>query len=315
MIPITHDIPSDSSQTQSFMSDPLPYLAHLASTLMFATAGQMYAHYSKRFSALWMNAWKAAVSLGGSLIVVALLYGFRSLPWAALLSITVSGIMGLLVADLFILRSFARIGPARTLVFYGFHPLLTGVGSYFLFAQEFNFSKLIALVFFLGCLFTFSLERYRESGRWELSGILGALLGVSLDAFGVLLSRHAFEAAPLMEPIEGHLYRCFGAGIGFFLLSLWKPYGFTRHFRELSQSARFWIVFGSFLGTFVSLWLALYAVQRAHLATLSAISISGPMFAALLESILHRKRPSKYLLISLLCFCAGAFTLYFLGDT
>lgn len=297
------------------MSNIFPYLAHLASTLMFATASQMYAHYSKRFSPLWMNSWKAAVSLLGSIAVVAMVFGFREHPVASLLTIAASGLVGLFLADLFILKSFARIGPARTLVFYGFHPIITGVGGYVLFNQNFNFAKLIALIFFLGCLFSFSLERYRESGKWEIAGILGAFLGVSLDAIGVLLSRHAFDSAPSMDPIEGHLYRCLGACAGFFIVGRIQPFGFISHFKELKRSFQFLVLFGSFLGTFVSLWLALYAVQRAHLATLSAISITGPMFAALLESFLQKRRPSKYLVISLVFFCLGAFTLYTIGDS
>ncbi len=226
-----------------------------------------------------------------------------------------SGALGLGLGDLFLLEAFTRIGVSRTLILYGFQPLLLGLAGHFVFQQDFEFQRLIAIFFLIGCLLVFSLERYRETKQWELRGLLFALIGVAMDTGGVVITRLAFDQSPTTHPLEGHAIRCTGALLFYLflygLLRLRHPnpsapvIGLLLHFRRLDPRSRALILFGCFAGTYLSLCLYLTAIQIGHLASLSAISITGPMFAALIESVLAKKRPTPWLIGAFVLFIAG----------
>lgn len=273
---------------------------------------------------------KAAVALILlSLTLPILIYfGDSPTPWIAPSSIAtgallLSGFIGLGVGDLFLLDAFIRIGVSRTLMLYGFQPLLLGVGAALMFGQTFESHRLVAIAFLIGCLFVFSVERYRETRTWEFRGLVMAIIGVSMDSAGVLLTRFAFEHSLQTRPLEGHFIRCIGALLAYAAIAavihIRRAYtrsqdrtpviGLLSNFLRFDLKSRGLVLLGCFGGTYLSLCLYLTAIQIGHLASIAAISITGPMFAALLESIIQRRRPSRYLVFAFALFVCGFFIL------
>lgn len=236
-----------------------------------------------------------------------------------------SGALGLGIGDLFLLGAFVRIGVSRTLMLYGFQPLLLGAAGYIFFDQSFDSRRWLAIAFLIGCLLVFSLERYRETKSWELRGLAMAIVGVSMDSGGVLITRLAFEDSPTTHPLEGHFVRCLGALLAYavvaFAIRIYRHrkdprdrrpvIGIVSHFFRFDGKSRALILLGCFGGTYLSLCLYLTAIQTGHLASISAIAITGPMFAALLESVIHKKRPTAYLMVAFLLFLGGFAVLIF----
>ena len=230
-----------------------------------------------------------------------------------------SGALGLGIGDLFLLGAFIRVGVSRTLMLYGFQPLILGAAGFLFFDQTFDSQRWVAIAFLIGCLVIFSLERYRETKSWELPGLAMAIIGVTMDSSGVLITRLAFEDSPSTHPLEGHFVRCIGALLAYMVVALaikvrrrqknphdTRPViGIFSHFLSFDAKSKALILLGCFGGTYLSLCLYLTAIQIGHLASISAIAITGPMFAALLESVIHKRRPTVYLAIAFLLFLGG----------
>ncbi len=312
----------------------LPYLLTLGATLSFSSASLIFARFSRSVSVLWMNATKAFIAMVLLIITLPILFWFQNRlgTWAppsdlATGILLLSGFIGLGIGDLFLLDAFIRIGVSRTLMLYGFQPLVLGLAGAALFDQAFDGRRLIAIVFLIGCLIIFSLEKYRESKSWEIRGLVMAIIGVSMDSAGVLLTRFAFESSPHTQPLEGHLIRCFGALFAYAVIAAFvhsrrivtqtkdntPVIGLFTNFLRFDNSSRALILLGCFAGTYLSLCLYLTAIQIGHLASISAISITGPMFAALLESVINRKKPSRYLGIAFVFFVCGFAILMIFG--
>jgi drug/metabolite transporter (DMT)-like permease len=317
--------------------DLLPYMLTLGATLSFSSASLVFAKFSRSVSVLWMNTAKASVALALLCLTLPLLWAVNgsfalftlgSGTWVPPSEITtyallLSGVIGLGIGDLFLLDAFIRIGVSRTLMLYGFQPLLLGIGAALLFDQSFDLHRLVAIAFLIGCLLVFSIERYRETRSWEFRGLIMATIGVSMDTAGVLLTRFAFEKSPYTQPLEGHLVRCIGALLSYAVIAAFiharrrargstertPVIGLVTNFLRLDLKSRGLLLLGCFGGTYLSLCLYLTAIQIGHLASLAAIAITGPMFAALLESIIQRKRPSRYLVIAFGLFLCGFFVL------
>ncbi|MCB0367146.1 MAG: DMT family transporter [Bdellovibrionales bacterium] len=284
-------------------------LLALLANLCFSSASLVFATFSRRVSPYWMNGFKAALAFCALLISVPFLSGFHETQWSSFAAFFASGLMGLNVGDLFLLSAFARIGAARTLILFGFQPLALGLASLIVFAQPLGSMRLLAIVFLIGCLFLFSWEGKRRHGHWELKGLLFALCGVGMDTFGILLTRWGFDQSPMVTPMEGHLYRCLGAVVGFALMSRFWRLDLLGTFQRLEVRGRWLVVGASLGGTYLSLLLYLWALQIGHLASLSAIAITGPLFAALLESLVHRHKPSRQMWWALLLFVCGFYLL------
>lgn len=282
------------------------YLYALAANLSFAVGVQFFTHYARRISSLWVNCFKAAVAAGLFAATVALQGGFHQIaPWCAALFLF-SGAIGLGLADICLVKSFSLMGPGRTMLIFGFQPLVIGVISYFAFGQAVDARKFLAILFFVVCLFIFSLESFRKHGHWNVKATLYALGGVTLDGLGVLVTRYAFNSSPGIGTTEGNLYRALGALALFWALSRVRPFHFFAKLRELERHSLLWITLGSVAGTYLSLMFYLSAIRYSGaLAAVSGIAITGTIFASAFECLVERKAPSAYLLVSFVFFAGG----------
>ena len=281
------------------------YVYALAANLSFALGSQIFTHYSRKFSSAWMNAAKAGFALIAFGITVHFFIGWRPLEFSFLLPFLFSGIIGLGLGDVFLLKSFSEMGPGRTMILFGFQPLIIGLLSYFVFGQEIDLKKLWAIVFFISCIFTFSFESFRKDRKWQIRGILIAMTGMLLDAIGTIITRYTFDHHPQISSLEGNFYRTFGA-VGFFVLfSYIRPYYFLDNLKKLNFNSKMMVILGAFLGTYLALGFYLKAIQGGHLAIITSISITGTLFASLFECVIHKKWPSIYLF--------AAFGLFFIG--
>jgi drug/metabolite transporter (DMT)-like permease len=281
----------------------------LGANIAFVTASIVYADFSKRMSVIWMNCMKATIAFITLIITIPIFGGWHSLSWFSFTSFFLSGLIGLNIGDLFLLAAFKRIGPARTLILFGFEPLMIGFAAYFLFDQPINPLRFLAMALMLACLFTFSLERYKLEKHWEIKGLMFALIGVTLDVCGVLLTRGAFGASPNVQPIEGHFWRCLGAITGFAIMSRFVAIPLWQGLRQWPAKTQTKIVLASFAGTYVSLLLYLSAIKIGHLASVASVGITGPMFAMFFECLRAKKLPSIYLVTAFLFFSAGFYVL------
>ena len=288
-----------------------PYVLTLLANFSFALGSQFFTHYSKRFSSTWMNTFKAIVATICFLFVVMLSGGFLATSFINISWFFLSGFIALGLGDIFLLSAFTKIGPGRTLLLFGFHPLIVGVISYFKFGQLIDQDKLWAILFFICCLITFSYESFKLKGKWEVLGLVLAFSGMLLDAIGITITRYGFDLNPEITPFEGNFYRCIGALMCYMLVGFFRPFNFRKNLKVLNRKSLSIVTFGAFLGTFLSLAFYLEAIKTAHLASITAISITAVIFSATFECIWEKKLPNKYLVISFVFFAFGMKLLLF----
>ncbi len=285
---------------------PSSLLWALGANLTFSISSVVFTEFSAKHTVLWMNAFKASIATLAFFLTVFIfnLWGHPSLATVGVLSL--SGFLGLLLGDLFLLSSYTQIGPGRCLMLFGFDPIFLGIMALFLFAQPFPLYKILAVFCMVACLFTLSFEKFKEHGHWHWRGLWHGLLAVFLDACGVLLTKQAFEMSPQMSPVEGNLYRGLGAVFGFAMIGIFvRPIELKKNFLKNSPRQRFKVLIGSIAGCYLCLLMYLTAVRSGHLASVSAIGITSPMFASLFECYQKRTWPSAYLLVGFSFFVLG----------
>lgn len=288
------------------------YIFALGANLSFAIGIQFFTHYARNLSSVWVNCFKALVALLLFLVTIYFKGGFNPIEYRYLLLFLMSGFIGLGLADIFLVKSFSLMGPGRTMMIFSFQPVFVGALSYFIFSQTVSTKKFIAVIFLIICLIIFSLESFKKYGHWNSKATLFALCGLVLDGTGVIITRYAFNHSTGINTVEGNFYRATGAILLFAILAKLRPFNFIGRFKSLTAKNKFLVTLGAVLGTYLSLILYLNAVRYAGaLALVSAISITGTIFASLLECVVDKKPPSIYLIIAFVFFLAGMRFLFF----
>lgn len=286
------------------------YIYAFSSVLTFSISAIGFTYFSQKVSPLWMNIFKCLVSFIFCVPVIWYLRGqlFWSLQEAW--PFYISGFIGLNIGDWLLLSAYKRIGPARTLVLFGFQPFIAGGFSYFAWGEQIYPIQFVAIVFFVICLFLFSYERFRKTKQWEFSGLMLALTGVVLDSIGLLLTRYGFSTHHQWTGFDAQYLRTFSALFSFLLFVPFVKISFVDHLKKLSWRERSVAFVASFFGTFLSLVFYMQAVKLGKLATVTSIVLTDPVMSTTFESLWLRVWPTRYLWLALLCFFAAMLCLF-----
>jgi len=137
------------------------YIYALLATLCFSSASIIFTEFAHRTSVTWVNYCKAFLATICCAITIQFFFGWQSVTTYAIVLFMLSGVIGLTIGDFFMITAFQSIGPGRTLLLYGFQPLLVGIGSYYLFGQTINPQKYIANLFYVECFLLFNLKIFK----------------------------------------------------------------------------------------------------------------------------------------------------------
>jgi drug/metabolite transporter (DMT)-like permease len=220
-----------------------------------------------------------------------------------------SGALGLFTADHFLCSAFAKIGSARTLIIFSFSPLFVAAWSFLFWGETLPLQKLIAIVFFMACVFTLSLEKFKKEGHWEIPGLLMAVSGILLDALGNVITSYAFKTSPTDGVISVCALRAAGAFLLFLALSPFIKVRLIENFKKLPPKRKSIALGASVIGTFLSITLWVSAVKRGNLTTLAALAGINPLFAACFEIAMGKNKASSYLFTAFLFFGLGFYFL------
>lgn len=286
------------------MSPGTVYTMALAANLLFSTSSLLFSHYSRKFSPFWMNQFKVTIAIM-AFLVSAMATGFVTISPLGIGLLVLSGLLGLCMGDLLLFRAFAQLGPGRTLMLFSFQPLFLGLYGWLSLGQGISPAQLSAVLCMVICLFIFVLERNRLLGHWDLRSFIWAFGGILLDAIGVMLTRSCYEFTPGLEAMQVNLIRCAGAIVGFVLLRPRSYPALLKDFKTMPIKERALVVLASLCGTFLSLTLYLTALKHAHLASLTAVAITGPVWVSLLECAWAKKWPNRYQGFAFIFFILG----------
>lgn len=281
------------------------YALAIGANLAYSTSSMVFSVYAKRFSSMWINQVKVLTAFVAFLIAMFFAEKFVSLQPATIGYLVLSGFAGLCLGDVFLFRAFTTLGPARSLVLYSFQPLMLGIYGYFFLQQTFTINQTLSVICMVVCIFIFMLERNKTTGSWDMKSFIWAFLGISLDSIGVMLTREAYESNIELQTFQVNVMRCIGALVGFILMS---PKGYltvAKDFVVLRKREMSLVIGSAICGCFLSLTLYLAALKYAHVGTLTAIAITGPVWVSLLECLYHRRLPNLYLMVAFCFFLTG----------
>ncbi len=291
-----------------------PLILALLATLSFSYASTIFTEFSRSISPQVMNLTKAIIAFSLFLLSSFFLQkSFLMTPKIFLFLLT-SGLLGLMIGDTFMLKAMKELGAAPMLMIFGLQPFFLGVAGHFLFHQSFRPNLIVGMLFMVACIYTLGFIKLKNAPSIHGGkGILFGLLATLLDGVGLILSRYSFDQTPGLSSIEANTLRSFGALGGFFVYHWFiKKIPIYSTLKALPLRKKGKILLGSILGTYISLILYLTAISKGQLSVVTSITLTGPLFAGILECLMARRWPHWTLYLSFVFFVLGflAFNYY-----
>jgi len=208
--------------------------------------------------------------------------------------LSVSGFIGLVLGDFFLLESFIRIGSRTSMLIMTLVPPMTAFISWMMLGEVLTILNLLGMLLTLAGIALVVLNKTNSDKsvklKLPLKGLIFAFLGAVGQSVGLVFSKvgmgnyNAFAATQI---------RVFAGLVGFgIFITLWRKWGDVSK-AIFNKKAMFRIAIGSFFGPFLGISFSLFAVQHANTGVASTIMAMVPVLI-IPASVIFLKQKATY---------------------
>jgi drug/metabolite transporter (DMT)-like permease len=270
-------------------------LAALGTAVSWTLAALFFEQGVKRVGVLSVNFFKVVFAF----VLLALTASFMRgmpLPFDASLRtvifLSLSGIIGFVVTDMFLFTAYGTIGPRITMLFMALSPPVTAGISFFFFGERLGSMGALgmSLVIIGICMTVFGKQNsvsISKIDKIDKRGYVFAFIASIGQSIGMILTKAGLGN---YDPVSGTQIREIAAIIGFALLALVYDKGegllkATKSFDGLKFTAA-----GSVFGPFIGVVLSLFAIQRINAGIVSTLIGLTPVIIILPELLILKKK-------------------------
>ena len=276
------------------MALPLHELAALGTATCWATTGLFAADAVRSLGAFHFNLIRQLfVTLLLALIVLAT-GGFGVPDSGALLTLAVSGVIGILLGDTLNFAAVGRIGPRRAGAVFALNAPMAALMGWALLGEALPWRAIFGIGLTASGVALAILGRPRANAhRLEtLQGtvIIGILFGLGAafgQAAGSLIARPVMMAG--IDPYLASLFRVGASGLAMGALAATPLAPPTPHF---TRKPLLWTAATAFIGLLVGMTLFLYALQGSQTGIIATLSATSPVIILPLLWLRTGQRPS-----------------------
>lgn len=196
--------------------------------------------------------------------------------------LTVSGLVGFVIGDLFLFQAFVDVGARTAMVVYSSAPVLTALIGRIVLDERLSVVQILSMAATVAGIGIVSARPPGTVPRGGIErnpvhrvrGLVFALVGAVGQAAGLVLSQYA---APDIDPFGATQIRAIAGSVGFLAIAT-----VTRRWRQVSRAlhdrrAMRFVATGAFLGPFLGVSLGLFATQRAGTGVAATIIATVPV--------------------------------------
>jgi drug/metabolite transporter (DMT)-like permease len=207
--------------------------------------------------------------------------------------LSISGLVGFILCDLFLFKSFNLIGVRLSMLIMTLAPPLTTIGGWIFLNEKLSGIKITAvLITITGIAIGVLSQPNQEEEKYafNITGLIFAFIGAIGQAVGYILSKIGMRE---YDPIASTQIRIIAAIAGFMiLLFVIKRYGDS--WRALKNGpAMKKILIGSIFGPVIGVGLSLFAIQNAKAGIASTLMALVPIFIIFPSVYLYKQPITK----------------------
>lgn len=199
----------------------------------------------------------------------------------AWLWLSISGLIGFVLGDYFLFKSYELVGARIGLLIFSSSPIVAGIAGYFIWGETLSWWSLLGIVLVLMgislVILTRTPDRTDQVGvslRFDPKGVFYAFVAAVGQAFGLIASKFGMGD---YDPIAATQVRIIAAIVGFVVIYFVSGH-WPKFFQALKDKPALVVSsFGALVGPFIGVALSLYAVQRTNTAIASTLMSLMPV--------------------------------------
>lgn len=223
-----------------------------------------------------------------------------------------SGVVGLVLGDIFLFQAFVWIGPRLSMLMMSLAPIIATFLAWLFLGEQMDWLQVFGIVLTLSGVAWVVLERNganKAANPDYARGILYGLGGAIGQAGGLVLAKNGLGGD--FSPISANLIRMITAAI-----VLWTITFITHQAKETVQTiyrnrrGLFFILLGSFAGPFLGVSFSMLALQNSEVGVASTLMALPPIFLLPISYFVFKERYGWGAIVGTLIAIAGVAVLF-----
>jgi drug/metabolite transporter (DMT)-like permease len=280
--------------------DYLGEIAALLTSVCFSFTAVIFAQASRRVGSQITNRLRLVIALIYLMIINLILFG-QPLPVGAGIErwvwLSLSGIIGLALGDLFLFRSYEHIGPRLGMLLMSLAPVIGAVLAWVFFGETLQAGQIAGIALTLsGIAWVVGTRPGENSNQPHVDGrgLLFGVLAATGQAVGLVLSKQGMlgdSASGDFSPFAANAIRMLAAMVVFWLMTFAQRQGqATINAVSRDRSALKLIAVGAFIGPVLGVTASLLAVQHAEIGVASTLMALPPVFLLPISYFVFKER-------------------------
>jgi drug/metabolite transporter (DMT)-like permease len=202
-----------------------------------------------------------------------------------------SGIVGLVLGDYFLFRSYPLIGSRFSMLIMTLAPPLAAIFGYFILGESLNIMQMTGMVIVIFgisiAIFNRPVKGERLSIKISPAGLLFAFIGAIGQGLGIVLSKYGMEG---YDPFASTQIRIITGAAGFaIIITLLRRWGNVAAALK-NISAMKPLVLGAFFGPFLGISFSLLSVKHTQAGIASTIMAIVPVLILAPSAWLYKEK-------------------------
>jgi drug/metabolite transporter (DMT)-like permease len=294
--------------------DNIGEIAALLTSFFFSITAVVFTLASRQVGAMMTNRVRLVIALIYLIIINLVLFG-QPVPIGASgerwLWLSLSGIIGLALGDMFLFQAFAHIGARLGMLLLSLAPVIGALIAWLVFGETLRFGQIIGIIVTLAGIAWVVIARPADSSSLNIPrrGILFGLLAATGQALGLVLSKQGMAGD--FSPFAGNAIRMLAAMAAFWLVTFIQRQGkATVQAVRMHPSALTLLAIGALVGPVLGVSASLLAVQHAEIGVASTLMALPPVFLLPISYFVFKERFGWQTIVGTLIAIAGVALLF-----
>lgn len=226
--------------------------------------------------------------------------------------LALSGIIGLIIGDTAIFKSFAEIGPRYTMLFYSTNPGIAAIFSYFILGESLGIFAIIGMIITIAGIAIVSLEKRSATSKFNLTtkGIFYGLMSAVGQGIGLVIAKMAFEYGEI-HSFTATIVRISTAVLTMLIISLaFKRYKNPIKLYKEDRKAFKLVSLGSIIGPYLGITLSFVALENTSVGIAATLMSTTPIMLIPLSKYFYKEKISVYSIVGTIVAVAGIAMLF-----
>ncbi|MGQ9820108.1 MAG: DMT family transporter [Candidatus Kapaibacteriales bacterium] len=291
-------------------------ISAFGASLLWSISPYVFTNVVIRTGSYLLNTFRLFISL---ILMFFTIVGFR-LPFISnvsqILYLSISGLIGLVLGDTFLFKSFDKIGPRITMIVMASNPIFGAILAYFLFAEIISPLGIIGMLITISGIIIVVSESNRKNGKLKIStiGLFYALMATIGQAVGLIFTKMAYFSGSL-HPIIATFLRVISAFITLIIIGfLFGKLNYEKLKASFNTKTIAMLTLGSLIGPYLGITLSYIAISFAPIGIASTIMSLQPILMLPISKYYYKEHIGIYALIGSMLAVLGL-VLLFMRDT